>query len=74
MSPRGNAMRKVASGGADRYLHFDNIDMQQPDISSQCSHCGRTFKAEPQPGERVDDVLLRIRAQFDSHLCHEWLM
>jgi hypothetical protein len=24
----------------DRYLHFDNIDMEQPEISSQCSHCG----------------------------------
>ena len=57
-----------------RYLHFDNIDMQKPDISSQCSHCGQTFKAEPKPGERVDDVLLRIRAQFDSHLCRNGLM
>jgi hypothetical protein len=58
----------------DRYLQFANIDMQTPDISSQCSHCGQTFKAEPTPGERVDDVLLRIRAQFDSHSCHEGLM
>ena len=48
----------------DRYLHFDNIDMEQPEISSQCSHCGQTFKAEPRPGERVDDVLLGI--QFAS--------
>lgn len=70
MSPsRSNAMRKLAVAGVDRYLHFDNIDMRKPDISSQCSHCGQTFKAEPKPGERVDDVLLRIRAQFDSHLC-----
>jgi hypothetical protein len=58
----------------DRYLHFDNIDMHKPDISSQCSHCGRTFKAEPKPGERVGDVLLRIRAEFNSHSCDERLM
>jgi hypothetical protein len=65
MSPsRGNA-------GVDRYLHFDNIDMRKPDVSSQCSHCGQRFEAEPQPGERVDDVLLRVRAEFDSHLCYE---
>jgi len=57
----------------DRYLHFDNIDMEQPNISSQCSHCGQTFKAEPRPGERVEDVLLRIRREFNSHQCHERL-
>ena len=53
----------------ERYLHFDNIDMQQPDISSRCSLCGQTFCAEPKPGERVDDVLLRIRAEFNDHEC-----
>ena len=41
----------------DRYLHFDNIDIEQPEISSQCSHSGQTFKAEPRAGERVDDLL-----------------
>jgi len=55
---------------ADRYLQFDNIDMQKPYISSRCSHCEQTFKAEPKTGERVDDVLLRIRAEFNSHRCH----
>lgn len=56
---------------ADRYLHFDNIDMDKPDISSSCSRCGQTFTAEPKPGERVDDVLLRIRAEYDAHVCRE---
>jgi hypothetical protein len=55
----------------DRDLHFDNIDMEKPDVSSRCSHCGQTFNAEPQSGERVDDVLLRIRAEFNSHQCRE---
>ena len=53
----------------ERYLHFDNIDMDQPDISSRCSWCGQTFCAEPKRGERVDDVLLRIRAEFNAHVC-----
>ena len=57
----------------DRYLHFDNIDVEQPEISSQCTHCGQAFKAEPMPDERVDDVLLRIRGEFNSHECHERL-
>ena len=51
----------------DRYLHFSNIDMERADISSQCSHCGQEFTAEPKPGERVDDVLLRVRAEFEAH-------
>ena len=54
---------------SDRYLHFDNIDMEQPNISSRCSQCGQTFNAEPKEGERVDGILLRIRAEFNAHQC-----
>jgi hypothetical protein len=43
----------------DRYLHIDNIDVEQPCISSRCSYCGQTFEAEPRPGEMLGDVLLR---------------
>jgi hypothetical protein len=57
----------------DRYLHFDNIDVEQPEISSQCSHCGLKFKAEPRAGERLEDVLLRIRCGFNSHQCQKRL-
>jgi len=53
----------------DRFLHFSNIDMEQPDISSECSRCGQECRADPKPGERVDDVLLRIRAEFEEHTC-----
>ena len=45
--------------------------MEQPDISSRCSECGQTFNVEPKRGERVDNVLLRIRAQFNAHQCDE---
>jgi len=54
-----------------RYLHFDNIDVDLPDITSRCSRCRQSFKAEPEPGEKVDDVLLRIRGQFNSHQCRD---
>jgi hypothetical protein len=55
----------------ERYLHFENIDMEQPNISSQCNECGQTFKADPKLGEGVDDTLLRIRGQFNDHKCGE---
>jgi hypothetical protein len=54
---------------SDRYLRFDNIDMDRPVISSRCSACQREFVANPKAGERVDDVLLRIRAEFNAHEC-----
>ncbi|HEV2464058.1 MAG TPA: hypothetical protein VGT04_09650 [Acidobacteriaceae bacterium] len=53
----------------NRYLQFDNIDMEEPDISSRCSQCGQEFRAEPKATERVDDVLLRLRAEFEAHQC-----
>jgi hypothetical protein len=40
-------------------------------IKGACSACRRVFVAEPKPGERTDDVLLRMRADFDAHDCHE---
>ena len=55
----------------ERYLHFDNIDMELPDISSRCSQCGQTFKAKPQLGERVDNALLQIRGQFNARQCRD---
>ena len=55
----------------ERYLHFDNIDMDLPDITSRCSQCGQSFKAKPGPGEKVDDILWRIRRQFNSHQCRD---
>jgi len=57
----------------DRYLHFDNIDVEQPCISSRCSYCGQTFEAEPRSSERVDDIIVRIRCEFNSHQCQKRL-
>jgi hypothetical protein len=55
----------------ERFLQFDNIDMEKPDVLSRCSCCGREFRAEPKDAERVDDVLLRIRAEFEAHKCRQ---
>jgi hypothetical protein len=52
-----------------RSLYFDNIDMQALEMSGRCTCCGQEFRAEPRLGERVDDVLLRIRADFEAHAC-----
>src|SRR5690242_2293945 len=40
---------------------------EQPEVSSQCTHCGQTFKAAPRPGKRVDDLPSQIRREFNSH-------
>lgn len=53
----------------DRYLHFDSFDVRMPDISSRCSACGREFLAEVKPTERLEDVVQRIRDDFERHEC-----
>ena len=55
---------------AERYLQFDNIDMSKPIITARCSVCDSEFSAKPKPKERTDDVLLRIRAAFNDHVCN----
>jgi hypothetical protein len=52
-----------------RYLHFDNIDMTEPVISARCCRCQRRFAMNPKTGEKVEDVLLRVRAEFNAHEC-----
>lgn len=50
------------------YLQFERIEVGQQ-VLSECSMCKRAFQAVPKPNERTDDVLLRIRAEFDAHDC-----
>lgn len=54
---------------AARYLQFAILDIQQPDIYAQCSACGKEFRSEVKPGEHVDDVLVRIRDEYNEHVC-----
>ncbi len=56
----------------DRYLRFANIDMKDPDIHARCSQCGQDFSAVPKPNERVDDVLLRMRVEYNAHKCKSY--
>lgn len=49
---------------------FEKMVLGKP-IKGVCSACNRLFIAESKPGEQMDDVLLRMRADFDAHDCHE---
>ena len=49
---------------------FEKMEMEKP-IKGICSVCKKPFIAESKPGERMDGLLLRMRADFDAHDCHE---
>jgi len=53
----------------ERFLHFDNLDIKQPEIASQCTQCGQEFYALPKQGEKITDVVARVREEFDVHIC-----
>jgi hypothetical protein len=52
------------------FQFFEKIEPGNP-IKGTCSVCNRLFVAEFKPGERMDELLLRMRADFDAHDCHE---
>jgi hypothetical protein len=52
------------------FQFFETIEQGKP-IRGTCSVCSRLFIGEPNAGEQTDDVLLRMRADFDAHDCHE---
>jgi hypothetical protein len=58
------------SDGTRTFQFFEAIEQDKP-IRGTCSACSRLFTAEPNPGERTDDVLMRMRSEFDDHDCHE---
>jgi hypothetical protein len=53
----------------ERTLKFD--DMTGKALAARCTLCHRVFIGKPNAGEATDDVLLRMRQEFDSHNCHE---
>jgi hypothetical protein len=53
-----------------RILQFENLEQGEP-IESRCSLCGRVFIGEFRGNERTDNVLLRMRADFEAHDCHK---
>jgi len=52
-----------------RYLHFDAVNLDPPYVVSRCSQCGQEFSVDPKPGEKMDELMLRIRADFEAHQC-----
>jgi hypothetical protein len=52
------------------FQFFEKVEQGNP-IKGACSVCNKLFIAEPKPGERMDEVLLRMRGDFDGHDCHE---
>ncbi|MFZ3339674.1 MAG: hypothetical protein WA609_19635 [Terriglobales bacterium] len=52
------------------FQFFETVEQGKP-IKGACSVCSRLFIAEPKPGEQTEEVLLRMRADFDAHDCHE---
>ena len=52
-----------------RYLHIDNFDLHLSALSSQCSECGQQFNGERREGEHIDDLLIRVKAEYEAHVC-----
>ena len=56
----------------DRYLHFGNLELDVGNpIVGTCNTCDCSFSGRPNPGETTEDVLVRMRAEFEAHNCHE---
>jgi|SRR5579864_7719978 len=53
----------------NRYLHFNSIDLKNPYVRACCNQCGQDFSSELRSGERMEELLQRIRSQFDEHKC-----
>jgi hypothetical protein len=52
------------------FQFFEKMEEGNP-IKGTCSACNRVFVTESRRGERMEEVLLRMRADFDAHDCHE---
>ncbi len=39
--------------------------------SARCTVCKRRFELQPKSGERADDIILRMREEFEAHNCKE---
>jgi len=61
---------QVTTADNPRYLRFGNV-MQRPDpIHASCSRCDKGFIGRYRsPNERTDEVLMRMRAEFEAHDC-----
>ena len=53
----------------NRYLYFNCINLERSYVRACCNKCGQGVVAETTPGEHVEEILQRIRAQFENHNC-----
>lgn len=54
---------------AKKYLSFSNLETGQPVIAF-CSVCGMKFEQAPDPEKRTDELILKVRADFEAHQCN----
>jgi len=54
---------------SNRYLSFSNLQTGRP-VVAYCSVCDRRFEARPEADKRADDLILKVRADFDAHKCN----
>jgi len=54
--------------GHERYLRFENLEIGSP-ILARCSMCSRVFTEKPKPGDKTNDLLLKMREDFKAHEC-----
>jgi hypothetical protein len=52
-----------------RYLRFSQILLDREPIRAYCSRCERKFADVYRADERTDNVLPRIRVEFEEHQC-----
>jgi hypothetical protein len=53
-----------------RSLEFTKVKTKAP-VLAYCSLCKRKFVGRQRSGETTDDVILRVRAEFNQHDCRE---
>ncbi len=52
----------------ESYLSFSNLTSDEP-VVAYCSVCGMRFEADPMAGKRLDEQIMKVRAEFDVHSC-----
>jgi hypothetical protein len=55
----------------ERALYFMVLPGSSATPSARCTVCKRRFELQPDPGERADDIILRMREAFAAHNCNE---
>jgi len=52
-----------------RELQFTSMEPGKP-MTARCLACKQSFRAVPKIGEKGEDTSLRIRLEFETHICN----